>query len=220
MTDSEIISKIKKVLALATNNSCVEEGRTAMLLAQKMMIENNISISEISERIESKEVINQSVEESVRSSWWHKQLAVIISKNFRCETYISKRRNVSKIMFIGLKNDHEIAKQIYIYAIKIISKNCKEYILQNSKNLSTKKGMKNQYIIGYLDGLKDKFAEQIKNNSWGLIIVKDPMVDNIFKDLNIKHGKRHSFCINGNEQDRNNGYRDGKNFQMISGELT
>ncbi len=221
MTDNDVITKIQKVLALATNNPSIEEGQTAMLLAQKMMLENNISVSEVEEKIKPKEVVDQSVEESTRSLWWHQHLAVIIANNFKCGTYISRKRNLgmTSIKFVGLKNDHETAKQVYLYAVQVISYNCKKYVLQNSDRISNK-GIKNQYILGFLDGLKDKFAEQVKNNSWGLVIVKDPIVDSALKNLHLKSGGRRNITTNGSEQDRNSGYRDGKNFNMISGNLT
>ncbi len=102
----KLISKIQKVLELANNNPSVEEGQTAMLLAQKLMIENNITMSDVSiTEIKTKEVVNQAVEESKVSSWWHQNLAVIIAENFKCKTYISRshRIGITSIKFVGLK---------------------------------------------------------------------------------------------------------------------
>ncbi len=219
--NSDIITKIQKVLALATNNPSIEEGQTAMLSAQKIMLENNTSMSAVDEKIKTKEVINQPILETKMSKWWHQHLAVIISDNFKCGVYIRRKKSIgiTSIRFVGLKNDVETAKQVYLYAVEVISYNCKKYVLQNSDRISNK-GIKNQYILGFLDGLKSKFVEQIKNNNWGLVIVKDPVVDSALKDLNLKKGGRRNITTNGNEQDRLNGYKDGKNFNVISGKLT
>lgn len=223
MTDSDLITKIQKVLALASNNPSAEEGQTAMLLAQKMMAENNISISDVSvTEIRTKEVVDQTIEESKMSSWWHQHLSSIISKNFKCAVYISRNRNtgLSGIKFVGLKNDVELAKQIYLYAVETISYNCRKYVSDKKRIVISTKGMKNQYILGFMDGLREKFAEQVKNNQWGLILVKDPIVDEKVKSLNLGKYKNHTINTNGNEQDRYNGYKDGKNFNIISGKLT
>src|SRR3972149_1093942 len=174
----ELISKIQKVLALANNNPSAEEGQTAMLLAQKLMMENNITISDISiGEIKTKEVVDQAVEESKMSSWWHQNLAVIIAENFKCTTYISRshRVGITSIKFVGLKNDVEMARQVYLYAVETVSYNSIKYVSSNKTRISTR-GMKNQYILGFLSGLRAKFAEQVKNNNWGLILVKDPAV--------------------------------------------
>lgn len=226
-SNSDIIIKIKKVLALANDNPSVEEGQTAMLLAQKMMAENSISMAEVNTiKNYKKEVIDQVIEESSKSAWWHQSLSTIIADNFKCFVYTNRKHiftdkkfeGVTSIKFVGLKDDVELAKEVYLYAIEIITYNYKNYVKQNSDRLS-KKGIKNSYIWGFLDGLRDKFAEQVKNNSWGLIIVKDPEVMNAFKNLRITIGGKRSVHMNASEQDKNNGYKDGKNFQYIAGKL-
>lgn len=223
MTDnSEIISKIQKVLALASNNPSAEEGQNAMLMAQKMMIENNISMSDVTiSEIKTKEVLTQTVEQTKMSSWWHLNLAAIISDNFKCFNYTSRNKyeGITNIKFVGLKNDVETAKSVYLYAIEVVSYNSRKYVSTNKTRISTK-GMKNEYIFGFLQGLKDKFAEQIKNNNWGLVVVKDPAVDDVYKSLHLRKGGRRSVTTNGSMEDRARGYTDGKNFQAISGNLT
>jgi len=218
----DIITKIQKVLALANNNPSMEEGQTAMVLAQKLMIENNISMSDVSiTEIKIKEVVDEIIEESTKSKWWHSNLACVISKNFKCATYIHRNRKdgLTNIKFVGLKNDVELAKQVYLYAIKIISYNCKKYIISESRTRISTKGIKNEYLLGFLQGLTDKFAEQIKNNNWGLIIVQDPIVQDVINKLHLKKGTRTKITTSGSEFDRKNGYKDGKNFQHVSGNL-
>ena len=186
------------------------------------MMENNITISDISiGEIKTKEVVDQAVEESKMSSWWHQNLAVIIAENFKCTTYISRshRVGITSIKFVGLKNDVEMARQVYLYAVETVSYNSRKYVSSNKTRISTK-GMKNQYILGFLSGLKEKFAEQVKNNNWGLILVKDPAVQDVVDKLNLRqnNGSRH-IRTNGSDEDRNRGYTDGKNFQHVSGKL-
>jgi len=121
-------------------------------------------------------------------------------------------------MIIGLKDDAEITKQILLYAIDVLKYNFKKYVRENSDRIFTK-GMKNQYIIGFLDGLKDKFFEQVKNNSWELVLVKDLIVNKKVEEHHLGKGGSSTVITNGNERDRNSGYRDGKKFNVISGKL-
>jgi len=219
----EILDKIRKVLALASNNPSEEEGQTAMLLAQKLMAENNILASDInkSETVK-REVSNDLVESTTRSPWWHQALAGIIADNFKCFIYINKRKVIRKtnIKFVGLKNDVQIAKEVYWYALNVLEINSTKYVISNTIRGKSIKGMKNQYIYGFLDGLKEKFAEQIKNNSFALVLVKDPEVNKTYDDLHIKNGGKIIINCNGNEADRIQGYLDGKSFNHVSGSLT
>jgi hypothetical protein len=229
MPDSDIIEKIKKVLALASNNPSAEEGQTAMLLAQKMMIENKISMVDIEKSgIQQKDVNSISGVEAPTLKWWEKQLGIIIAENFKCITYIYTQRIASVVngkyvikrtktlKIVGLKDDAELTKQVLLYAIEVLKSSFKKYVRKNSDRLF-KKGIKNQYIIGFLDGLKDKFAEQVKNNGWGLVLVKDPIVNKTIEDLKLEKGGKSTVITNGSESDRKNGYNDGRNFQYVAG---
>jgi hypothetical protein len=221
--NNDIITKIQKVLALASNNPSEEEGQTAMLLAQKIMIENNLTMSDVVSEIKTKEVINEPIFEAQKTSWWQHNLSSIIAENFMCAIYVNRNKYYKKttFRFVGIKSDVETAKHVYLYAVKIITNNCENYIRNyiNKHPKTSIKGVSNQYIWGFLQGLKDKFKEQIKNNSWGLVVVKDPIVDEEFSKLKIKNGSIRNVRTNGNKEDEINGYRDGKNFIMISGEL-
>jgi len=217
---SDIVEKFRKVFALTTSSN-EGEAQAAMLMAQKMMVEYNLSMSDVSMgEINKKEVINESISQSSRSAWWHQHLASIIADNFKCGIYIHRSRSngITNIKYIGLKNDVEIAKQVYLYAVEAISFSYKKYIRENSYR-DNKQGIKNQYIYGYLEGLKAKFAEQVKNNEWGLVIVKDKVVNDAIDNLNLRKGGKRHINTNGNEVDRSSGYEDGKKFNIISGQL-
>ena len=216
-----IISKIRKVLALATNNPSKEEGENAMLLAQKTMIENNIASSDIKE-ISSKEVVDEAGYSAQKAKWWHGNLAVIIANNFKCFVYIEHLRypvSITNIKFLGLKEDVGLAKTIYLYAISIIDHTSKKYASEH-KGLNSLSQTKNQYILGFLSGLKSKFAEQIQKNDWGLIIVKDALVITAQKKLHLRTSG-HSNARMGNDSNaRDAGYTQGKQFTPIMGNLT
>ena len=214
---SQIIQKISKVLALATNNPIPEEGQTAMLLAQKMMIENNLEFSDIVVKTYSKEIINDTIKESTRILWWYKKLSGIIARNFKCYNYIQMSYQNTSIKFVGIKEDVELAKNVFNYAAEIIPYHYNLYIKQNK--IKSSSGIKNQYILGFLKGLEEKFTEQVKQNNWGLIIVKDSDVIKEYNKLNCKT-VNNNFYINMDDiRHRMEGHSQGKQFEVISGNL-
>lgn len=224
MTDNKeaIISKIRKVLALATNNSSKEEGENAILIAQKMMIENNIVSSDIKEIQPTKEVTDEIGYSAKKSKWWHNNLASIIASNFKCFVYIEHLRylvSITNIKFLGLKEDVELAKAVYLYAITFIDYSSKKYAQEHKENGSTSE-IKNQYILGFLAGLRVKFADQIQKNNWGLIIVKDALVITAQKKLHLRSFTSSNARMGFDSNARDAGYTQGKQFTPIMGNLT
>lgn len=224
MEESDVIRKVQKALELADpkNGATKEIAEVAMLTAQKLMIENDISMSDITPAdVKPKEIVDEVIKSSGRLTWWQESLSVIIADNFKC--YIYKRRNrtdgITNINFLGLKSDVEIAREVYLYAVDVIYLKYKEYMTKIADDGASSE-RKNQYLFGFLDGLKDKFAEQVKHNDWALVIVKDPEVTKAFDQLKPKKGKKKNIYVNFNETDKINGYRDGKNFQFVAGKLT
>ena len=51
------------------------------------------------------------------------------------------------------------------------------------------KGIKDDYALGFIAGLKERFNEQIRNNSeWGLVIQKDKIVIDKYKEFSKDFG--------------------------------
>lgn len=209
--DERLINKIRKIIALSGNNPSVEESQTALLKAQTLLAQHGLTMKQI-ENIEKpvKNVIDQPITPKQRTAWWHKSLALIIANNFRCYCYISRANQGTTINYLGLEEDIELAKDIYQYAVKMVEYHYKTYIKTISSQNTV--GIKNNYIKGFLKGLNDKFIEQVERNNWGLILVKDNAVTKIYEQKNLKKGLRTKIQIRHDEQDWNEGYRRGKDF--------
>lgn len=86
-SNKKIIEKVRKILAKANNNPSMEEAETVMLIAQRIMVENNLCIDDVNltevNEIR-KEAIEVKLSDKMRLSWWEKNLSGIIAKNFRC----------------------------------------------------------------------------------------------------------------------------------------
>lgn len=83
MTQEKLLNKISNLMKRAAEADD-EEGQSSILLAQRLMAKHNISTSQI-EAFESKSDICLADRKFGRVLWWHKSLAIAISKAFRCK---------------------------------------------------------------------------------------------------------------------------------------
>ena len=59
MANERIIKRIEKLLSLAGNNPSQEEAQSAMLMAQKLMAEHNLSMEAFQEKEPEKKEVEQ-----------------------------------------------------------------------------------------------------------------------------------------------------------------
>lgn len=208
--NGKIIDKVKKLLAL-TVSPYADEAEAAMLKAQELLLRHGLTISDIQSEKPAKEVVDERVDVGQkRNDWWEKSLAKIIGDNFRCEHYFIKKR--PGIYFIGLKDDVAVAKEVFSYAAIVIRHLSNEYVKANKTPYQNGRRLKNDYIIGFLDGLHDKFAEQVNSKCLALMLIKDDAVVEAAKNKNIKKARRSQIYTTGDADAIASGYIDGKNF--------
>jgi hypothetical protein len=214
--NERILNKIKKALRLA-NAKNDHESHTAMLLAQQMMAKYNLSMEDIEidsvEGARQKEVVEMYVTKPTKLQWWQKELANVIADNFRCYTYFRTLRGRSRLIFLGLKEDTQIAREVYAYAQDSIEYFSIRYLDQNGiVGLSERTKVRNDYIAGFIRGLRDKFREQVETNKdeWGLILVKDTDVVERYNKLNLKADSPSQATRGYNSEAIEAGYREGK----------
>jgi hypothetical protein len=211
----KVMRMAKKAFALARNNPNAEEAQSALLKAQEALAryglaESDIDVNDIPNGY-TKEVNTETVWEDDKTlPWWADQLSFTISKNFRCTSFLSGKRKLIK--FIGLKEDVELASEVFAEAVYIMTFHTNLYIANNGiKGRSAVNVAKNDFMKGFILGLKDKFAEQVDKNGWGLILAQDGLVKQAVEDL--KLGKPVTRTISfGNGHARAEGYKEGKSF--------
>lgn len=220
--DNQIIDKITKLLARAENNPFAGEAQACMLKAQQLMVKHNLTAADISEGTTFQaEVSKLDLTGYARTIWWKKDLAYIITKNFRCKNFLINNHHTrrSKIVVLGLKEDVEIAMRIFHFAVEAINSCSSQYLKEAKKQGLSIKGLKNTYILGFLNGLEAQFAEQVSRNDWGLIIVEDPLVTQAYNELSLRKGRAVSVTTSKNKAALQRGYQDGKNFNALAGRL-
>jgi hypothetical protein len=212
----KVVRKIRKALALAHDNARnPEESHNALLKAQALMAEYGISNRDVNiEEQEEKNVVHEGATKYTRLQWWMKNLGGIVADNFKCYCYTNKYNGKSQVVFLGLENDVEIAKAVYSFAYDSIRFFSDDFIKRKRLAGDRAKTMaiKNDYISGYLQGLSDKFKEQIEKEQWGLILVKDALVVQENNNMNYKKAPASRASMAGNSEAREKGYKDGKKF--------
>lgn len=220
MVDEKLLVKIHNLFKLAEDNPNANEAKSALLMAQKLMAQNGIEQSEVHQIIKPKEILKEHITEVCRLSWWGKQLAIIIAKNFRCEIYISKTRGGGRIVFLGLKEDVQLAKMVYNFATSALIHDITIFVKQYKKRYVVYNvGIKNDFITGWVKGLDDQYTEQVNKNGWGLVLVKDPLVQQELNKIKLRKGQKSSATTGHNKNAYGKGFERGKQFSSPVGAL-
>jgi hypothetical protein len=214
---------IRKLLAKAGNNSNQHEVESCMLKAQEISIKYNIDIESLNfEDKPNKEAVDEAVTDYLPVVWWHWNLAVILGKNFRSKPYVDNWKRKRKVYFIGLKEDVQIIRDVFNFAMSSIEYNAKKFVneLVYKYNNTYREHMtvkdfedfKNDYIKGFISGIDAKFKEQVEKNNWGLILVQDKAVIELVKTKHFSKGKGSNYKEAHSNGAFDKGYKDGFNM--------
>lgn len=212
MMDKGVITKIEKLLALAGNNPSEAEAQAAMLKAQKLMAEHNLDMTQFQDKPQEKKEAIIEYFRGYHNTNWAISLARVICDNFRCNLL---RAPGYGLVFIGLKEDVAICKAVFSFAAQVLDKNMAKLRRQYRKQNLPTDGISGDYAAGFIAGLRDKYKEQVEKNNWGLILVKDALVEQKTKDITNPRGKPHSgkrLNRSGDMGLYTKGYLDGKNL--------
>jgi hypothetical protein len=220
--NEKVIEKVRKALALARDNPNDHEAETAMLLAQRLLAKNGMSMNDVedSEGDKLDRIMEMHItERSGRIPWWKKSLAYTIAENFKCKSLITRFGNSnSSLTFFGLEEDVLVAVEVYQYAEMVIDKLAKSYVGKIYRSGESTKGVRNDFIYGFLTGLNDKFKEQVETNEWGLVLSMDALVVKTFSEKKMRKssssGIRPEFA--GDSRAHDAGYKEGENFADTS----
>lgn len=181
----DIIVKIKKLLALSKSSN-PNESRNAMLMAQKLMMKHKIAMKEVEDHEDIK-IGAETTSIRFRVAKWKSHLGRVIANNFGTRMYYPNCCAGSKgIAFFGKEEDVTISVIMMEYAVKCIESSSKKYINELKKDKRRKHfaGIKTDYALGFVQGLQERFEEQVKaNEEWGLVLVRDPIIDERYVDF-------------------------------------
>jgi hypothetical protein len=239
----KVMKRIAKLLNLSDSkkNSNEHEAQAALLKAQEMMATNNISMKDLdfTDNKQTKEV-GETGTDWMKKQWYHSAVASVIADNFRCYFFYRMSNGMSKIVFMGLKGDAELAMTMYEFANISLEYNAEEYIKEERKvrYIRDSKGIKTDYMKGFIRGLSEKFKEQSKmmisqniiddssglitgtqDVSMALVLVKDDALVKAHEAMNFKSAKPSKGGRNsaGDTGAYEAGKQKGKNFESASG---
>lgn len=184
----KIIAKIQKLMKLAQDNPNDEEGQTALMLAQKMLLKHNLSMQDIDRkdrRQTDENIVETESEYLVRMPWWKSELHVILAKNFRCKS-IRRRyynRKETTMIFFGYKDDVRIATEVYEATLMYL-----EYRLGRIRKEHLGVAYRNSYLQGFLHGIDERFRQQKRERElrkFELMLQVPAEVDRAFKEMKL-----------------------------------
>lgn len=218
-----IIRKIQKALRLASNNPSAEEAQSAALLAQRLMTKHGLKMADVSQADIDQNEVQAGAGQIIRKriEWWQRRLNAIIANNFRCYGFFTSGRNIG---FLGLPEDVEVAIEVYQFAENAVRYNASEYLKESFKydpspNRRYTNAVRNDYITGFLDGLKTKFKEQVELKCLALVLVRHEVVEQAHKDAGWKSAKPLQRSSANDSEALAKGYQDGRDWNNPSGKM-
>lgn len=221
----KVMDKITKLLKLSEGTHSQDEAQTAMLKVQELLSTYNLTMSEVEKttgKSERKNVLNEFAFSRTRMPWWWKNIAMVLAENFRCYVYLDSyyddkiRERGHSIRFIGLEHDVVSCISTANFAIKVAEQCWKDYksnitLYRTRGGRNRGAGIKNDYLKGFIQGLKLAFAEQVTTKD--LIIVKDALVTREYAKLHLGKGQRSSHATARDTTAYDKGLSDGQSVR-------
>ena len=216
MEISTIKEKIRKLLALSTSPN-EHEAKAALLKAQQLMAQYKLSQCEFVEAEKQKvKYIDSGIKFGPRHDPWILELANTISSNYCCRWFriLSQGCQNGTVNFIGFTDDVDLCNNAFAYAVDCVHSEQKK-LRKKYKDLyytgSDSRMILQGYGKGFVDGLKQAYAEQLdKNQEWGLVLVVPKEVND---EINGPKFGTHRVKNSGyTTHEYGNGFSAGKSF--------
>ena len=216
---NNIKDKIAKLLALAESPN-ENEAQAALLKARELMAQHKLRPEECqkTENIKvRKETVNVSC--SKTKYHWAVDLSAIIASHYCCRAFRNHRRGerTYTIGLVGLEDDFEICKRIFLYAFDCCKARSDELFKENADYYTPKyrRALAEAYGTGFCSGLQKALDRQTeeKKQEWGLVLVVPKAVDDamsrmknggVFKEADLDGGRKRQYMAMG--------YYDGERF--------
>lgn len=225
MNQETVLSKVRKLVALAGNNPNEEEARSAMMKAQALLNEHGLAMADAEDqgRPRKPEEVEVGDGDHKTAVWWKQQIAVVVAKNFRCGVYISRRGRWggSGIRLVGLEEDVRVAQQVFELACRTCWKASVRFRRQAKKDAEAQsigwsrgraKRVANDFLTGFIDGLREAFRKNVAEMQTALVVVKPKAVQDHMDAMNLTRARRSSIATDGRTGARSAGRAEGQRF--------
>jgi len=168
MQNSKIISKMKKLMAMAEGSANENESMTAARQLQVLLAKHNISMSELDTPEEDKEEIESSYE-SHKCRPWKRVVAMSIAKLYFCDMYFCRLGNgKSNYFFVGTETNRTFAMQIFKMVVSSIEKESRK----QSKEIYGKEDSSfvNSFWTGAMHRISQRCSTMVEEAKRGEIV--------------------------------------------------
>ena len=170
---------INKLMAVTTENGATEnEVITATTKVREILAKYDMDVSDV---VDIKEEM-QTASAETSNDLWKNTLGAIIAQNFGCKVYISGKNMV----FYGYKRHCETAKEVFKAIYEFGRKRATEIYKEYNRAGMDVRGLKNQFYIGFVNGVKSAFDVQ----SRALVVVTPLEVETEYKKFSAGFGKK------------------------------
>lgn len=173
-----IQNRIKKLLALSESSN-KHEAVAAMVKAQELLAEHEMTIEQVDVGKERAEPVYAEVLQAGRVPLWKLEITTVIAENFRCYAVHNRTRNHKKttIEIFGLPQDATIARAVSAFAVAV-GEQCWSIYRQTLESAGVRgytEAIKADYFKGFVDGAARAFRHQVREKE--IVLVKDALVE-------------------------------------------
>lgn len=187
-SETTIIEKIEKLLRLGSSAN-ENEAMVAMKKARELMLKHHIEENRLNTVGNVKREIV--IKEFTVKQDWEALIYSIVSKNMRCDAYLTTARKSGEIIrqmsVLGYPEDVETVRIMSVFLIDVC-KNGLRKVRQSmsSKGKDTTQGLAPYYRNGFTVGVKEAFDEQNKRDEFSLMVITPEDVKQKMQDLHLK----------------------------------
>ena len=213
---SRILEKVKKLMALATNNPEANEAKTAMEVAGKLLAQYDLSMEMVREGQKENRFSTQEVPIFIdRNKHWEGQLCTILAEVFNCKVFrwVGKDTKYSWC-FVGEPHNVEICIWYLKYLRLQISKKAEERYNKSRDRESYALGMIST-LAKRLREMNQSRKESMTENSKAIALRTSKELDNFFAQMRYDLGlvtRKSNRRYDSNALE--NGVKDGKNLSL------
>ena len=154
MKDSNMIRKMKSLMAMANDKSSENEAMTAARQLQAMLAKHNISMEQLEDQGEEQEEVSEASEDHVDRPW-KRLIAHTIAKLYFCNMYYVKAtKGKSQYFFVGTEVNREFAMQIFNIVVRTVEKESRK----QSKEIYGKKD--SSFVTSFRTGAMNRIRER------------------------------------------------------------
>jgi hypothetical protein len=201
MDESEVIlSRVQKLLALATSNN-VNESAAAAAKAQELLLKYNLSVEQVAGyTVDKAEPIIEQQQMFANSNIveWKASLAFIVARNNLCRGFIQG----NKFVWVGKDTNIQVARYLTDTLIADLERLARDYwngiLLLRQANLATGEAAyvhgrtwKSSFYRGAIDEIKVRLAESKRvlttdSNMFALVVREDDALAEYLRKYNLR----------------------------------